>query len=334
MNRVGLAELGRELTRRGLTARSLAAWCGTSTLARLPERLPLAEQRVPAAGVLALFVAGAELSPARAEACLGAALVPCLEHGLLEERGGAVLAPRAILPVGRGSFVVCDPLDAPHPHAPTPWPDDSSHHLCGALAPVRGARWLDLGTGSAVAPLLVPQVAPLIVGAELVPRTAAAATLGAALSGQHTLHVVVSDLDAALTGTWDVVSCNAPIPDPAGGTLPPAAAACWHRTDAGFLPRLGQAIRRCLAPGGVAVLHTALAPLRPVLVELGGDALSVVYTPPEHPAFAITWWQPDLPTRQRVVHRRLTRERPHLDGTDRDDADNSRLPPLPDPSGS
>lgn len=329
-----LADLGRALARCGLTARALAAWCGTSTLARLPERLPTAEPRGTVADTLALFVAGAALAPARARACLGASLAPCLAHGLLDERGGALVAPRAILPVGRSSFVVCDPLDEPHPRAPTPWPDDSSHHLCGALANVRAARWLDLGTGSAVAPLVVPQLAPLIVGAELVPRTAAAAALGAALSGQRNLHLVVSDLDDSLTGTWDVVSCNAPIPDPAGVTALPAASSCWHRTDSAFLPRLGQAIQRLLAPGGLAVLHTALAPLLPVLAELGGDALSVVYTPAEHPTFAVTWWQPHLPTRQRAVRRLLTRDRPHLDGADRDDADNSRLPALPDPGGS
>ncbi len=334
--RVGLSELGRDLARRGLTARALASWCGTSTLARLPERLPLPERRGPAADLLALFVAGTPLPPARVRACLGDSLAPCLANGLLEERGDTLLAPRAIVPVGRGSFIACDPLDEPHPRAPTPWPDDSSHHLCGALAPVRGARWLDLGTGSAVAPLVMPQVAPFILGVELVPRTAAAAALGAALSGQRNLHLLVGDLDEALPGTWgtwDVVTCNAPIPDAAATALP-AAASCWHRTDAAFLPRLGRAVQRCLAPGGLAVLHTALAPLEPVLAELGGDALSVVYTPAEHPAFAITWWQPHLPARQRAVRRLLTRERPHIDGADRDDADNSRLPPLPEPSGS
>ncbi|MBK7537314.1 MAG: hypothetical protein IPI49_18490 [Myxococcales bacterium] len=340
-----LAALGRELGRRGLHPRGLALWSGTATLARLPERLlarQQARQHQPpgpsslAALPLELFVAGERLPRAEAARALGESLATCLATGLLVEDGGLVWAPQAVLPLGQGALAVCDPLHRrPHRDA-TPWPDDSSHHLCGALAGVRAARWLDLGTGSAIAPLGCPQVAPLILGTDVVPGTARAAALGAALSGRR-VHVAVSDLDLAVAGAWDLITCNAPIPDEPAAPLaadPSDRASRWRHAAPDFLDRLCHSVARRLQPGGLAVLHTALAPLLRALTELGGDAVCVAYTPAEVPAFAVTWWQPHLPRRLQVVRRQLTPQRPHIDERDRDDADNSRLPPLPELGGS
>lgn len=329
-----LAALGRELARRGLHARALELWCGTRTLARVPALL---ERGVPerggAATPLELFVAGRALPRAAAARALGPALAQSLEHGLLVEERGDVRATCALLPVLDGGILACAHWNAPPSRELVAWPDDSSHHLCGALTAVRGARWLDLGTGSALAPLTCPRVAPRVLGVELVQATARAATLGVRLSGRDAVSVVCADLDSAVDGRWDVITCNAPIPAPAGAPLG-ADDVRWRHADADFLVRLADTLARRVSPEGLAVLHTALAPLPHLVDRLGGDALSVVYTPPGVPGFAVTWWRASGPRRWRAARRTLTAERPHLDERDRDDADNSRLPPLPETGDS
>ena len=306
----------------GLSPRALAAWAGTERLAALPPRLPAlrAREPVPAAAALALFVAGAELA---ADRCRALPLDALIAAGLVERVSGepagedtrdgiarvgpAVRARVAILPLGRG-LLVCDRADAPDAPELVCWPDDSSHHLAGALPPGRRARWLDLGCGSAFAALARPEAAARLVGVDLNPRAIEHARLGLALSGIE--HAEVAPGDAAGDhGAADLVTCNAPIPgDP--------HAAIWRRTDAGFLARLTAAIPARLLPGGLAIVHTAREALP---AELPGERVFVAYAPAA-PAFGVLWWRPDAPARAIDAYRELTAARPHLDPHDRDAA--------------
>lgn len=372
LGRAELAQLGRALDGAGLSARRLGQWCGTSVLSRLPHRFAAGlPARAPAAFALDLLVAGRPAPLAEARARLGDALPALLELALLERGEDYVVARRAVLPLtparqrrGEATLAVCDRWDVVPTADSTPWPDGSSHHLCGALAGVaaeeelRPARWLDLGTGSGIAPLVHRALAERVVGVDLVVPTARAALLGAALSDHRRFHVAASDLDDAIAGEWDLVSCNAPIPDDPDeddSAQPPRADDTpWRRAPADFLERLCQRLPGRLRRGGMAVLHARHDALQRAFASLApsdrGERISVVYTPaadapstgataspsatdsPDVPAitpFSVTWWQPHLPERRVVAHRALTIERPHLDERDRDDARNNRLPSLP-----
>jgi SAM-dependent methyltransferase len=210
-----LAALGAQLRSAGLTARALAAWAGTARLAALPARLDaVPPSETPAGALLALLVAGAEVPRARLRGRSDAALAALIAHGLVERDAGRLRARVAILPLG-GSLLVCDRLDAPAERALVCWPDDSSHHLASAIPPGRREDWLDLGCGSAFAPLARPELAQRIAGVDINPRAARHAQLGAALSGVAHLTVSVRDIGDAQPPA-DLVTCNAPIPDPAG----------------------------------------------------------------------------------------------------------------------
>jgi SAM-dependent methyltransferase len=303
---MSLRRLGDQLRAAGLAPRALAAWAGTDRLAALPPRLAALRARppVPAAAALALLVAGAELP---ADRCRALPLDALLEAGLVERAGAAVRARVAVLPLGPG-LLVCDRADAPAASELVCWPDDSSHHLTGALPPGRRARWLDLGCGSAFAAIARPDAAARLVGVDLNPRAVDHARLGLALSGIEHAEVVLGDA-AADHGAADLITCNAPIPgDP--------HAAIWRRTDPGFLARLAAAIAARLAPGGIAIVHTAGEALP---AELPGEGVFVAYAPGA-PAFGVLWWRPDAPARAVTAYRELTAARPHIDPRDRDDA--------------
>jgi len=311
---MSLRRLGDQLRAAGLQPRALAAWAGTDRLAALPPRLAALRARppVPAAAALALLVAGAELPVDRcralpADRCRSLPLDALLAAGLVERAGDTVRARVAVLPLGRG-LLVCDRADAPAAPELVCWPDDSSHHLAGALPPGRRARWLDLGCGSAFAAIARPDAAARLVGVDLNPRAAEHARLGLALSGIEHAEVVLGDA-AADHGAADLITCNAPIPgDP--------HAAIWRRTDAGFLARLTDAIAARLVPGGLAIVHTAGEALP---TALPGERVFVAYAPGA-PAFGVLWWRPDAPARAVTAYRELTAARPHLGPRDRDDA--------------
>jgi SAM-dependent methyltransferase len=301
--------LGDRLRAAGLAPRALAAWAGTDRLAALPPRLATLRARppVPAAAALALLVAGAELP---ADRCRSLPLDALLAAGLVDlvgRAGDAVRARIAVLPLGRG-LLVCDRADAATEPALVCWPDDSSHHLAGALPPGRRARWLDLGCGSAVAAIARPDAAARLVGVDLNPRAVLHARLGLALSGIEHAEVILGDA-AGDHGAADLITCNAPIPgDP--------HAAIWRRTDAGFLARLTAAIAARLLPGGLAIVHAAGEALP---ADLPGERVFVAYAPVA-PAFGVLWWRPDAPARAITAYRELTAARPHLEARDRDDA--------------
>jgi hypothetical protein len=284
------------LRRAGLHARALAAWAGSDRLPIVAARCAeLAARPVtPASAVFALFVAGADVERA---------LVPDItDERLVDASATRLRAKLAILPIAR-ALVVCDRLDDPR----VCWPDDSSYHLAAAIPSGRRDTWLDLGTGSAFAPLARPELAAQIVGVELDPRAVEYARLGAALS--DVAHLDVREGDIAMpVGTAALVTCNAPIPVLAGSE---ANQPMWRATTADFVARLYAAARVAVAPGGIVIVHAALDALEPVVAALPGDRVVVAYTPaPRH--FAIAWWRPDAEPRLVHAHRELTLEHPHI----------------------
>jgi hypothetical protein len=329
-----LAALGEALRAQGLHARALALWMGTATLARLPAVLARAAPNPSrAAWILELLIAGRPAPRADARARLGDALDALDALGIIEQRGDQVRARRAVVPVaaaagGLEALAVCDRWDAAPSRDSTPWPDDSSHHLCGAVAALTPRRWLDLGTGSGLAPLTCARRAELILGGELVRPTARCAALGGALSARAVYRVAVMDLDDAVAGRWDLVSCNAPLPEQLA--LQDASAPRWRFAAADFVTRLCRSLPARVTDDGCAVIHARHDALARALAGLGGDAVSVVYTPVDVTAFSVTWWRPHLPARRLTARRLLTPARPHLETRDREDAVNNLLPSLPE----
>ncbi len=298
--------LGAQLRSAGLSPRALASWVGTDRIAALPAVLPaqVTREPVPAAVALTLFVAGVPLAMDRVQKNLP---VDALLHAkLLATHGNDVYAPAAILPLGP-SLMVCDRLDVPDAVDRVSWPDDSSHHLVGAIPPTkRRKRWLDIGCGSAFAQLALPNLADVMLAIDINPRAVAYARQGALLSGVDRLearHVGVDTIDGARA---DLVTCNAPLPDA-------AALAVWRRADPGFFGLLWPAIRRNLNEGGEAILHVAR---HTIPADLPGERVIVGYAPD----LCVLWWRPDAPELIATLDRPLTPDRPHVDLEDRDDA--------------
>jgi len=141
-----LAALGARLRNAGLHARALAAWAGTARLSALPARLDAmpAGPPTPAAAILALFVAGAEVTRDRLRTLSDATIEQLTAWQLIDRDAGRLRARVAVVPLG-AALLVCDRLDAPVEHDLVCWPDDSSHHLGSAIPPGRRVRWSDLG---------------------------------------------------------------------------------------------------------------------------------------------------------------------------------------------
>jgi SAM-dependent methyltransferase len=321
--------LGAQLRDAGLHARALAAWAGTARVAALPARLETLPPAATAAGAaLALFVAGAEVERSRLRSLPEAAIDALVAHELIERDGDRLRARVAVVPLG-AALVVCDRLDAPVERDLVCWPDDSSHHLAAAIPPGRRADWLDLGCGSAFAPLARPELAHRIAGVDVNPRAVRHARLGAALSG--TSHVAIAPGDIADPHeAAELVTCNAPMPgEPAdrrgddvarvagGDRLVPEV---WRRAEPDFFVRLWPALERAVRPGGLIVVHAASAALLPALADAPGERVIVRYTPDDVPGFAVAWWRPDAPARLVAARRALTPERPHIEPRDRDEA--------------
>jgi hypothetical protein len=225
-------------------------------------------------------------------------------------RGSSARAKVAILPLGE-SLLVCDRLDAPRTRDLACWPDDSSYHLALALPPHRRAAWIDLGCGSAFAPLLRPRAATAIVATDINDRAIRYAQLGVALSGVGHVWTSVGDLGDRLpprSRTADLVTCNAPIPEATGDPYRPL----WRAGDPGFVPRLYARAAAIASANAMVIVHAALDALAPVVAELPGERVIVSYTPAGVRAFAVAWWTPDGKPRQVTTRRDLTPERPHL----------------------
>jgi SAM-dependent methyltransferase len=279
-----------------LNARGLAAWCGTDRLSAVALLAQRAAERsvTPAAIPYALFVAGRSVHRS---------LVAELDPRLVESDGAQVRAKVAVLPLGE-SLIVCDRLDAPESSELVCWPDDSSYHLARSLPRLR-ERWLDIGCGSAFAPLYHRDAAH---GLDVNPRAIAYARLGAELS-RADLALTLGDVGSLKrTERWKLISCNAPIPDE------DPYRPLWRSTTLGFFEQLYRHIDRTLLPGGLAVIHATEAALEP-LADLPGDRCVVAYTPDR--GFAVAWWDRHGKDRYVTVRRPLTPDQPHVTYADR-----------------
>ncbi len=272
--------IGDALRAAGLSPRMLAAWAGTDRLSALPRLASrFAERPVTQPGaLLELFVAGRDVP----RAMLGAVDIEALQRlGLVEVAADAVRAPVAVLPLG-GSLLVCDRLDAPVERDLVCWPDDSSYHLARALPPGRASwTWIDLGCGSAFAPLFRPELAQQVAGVDINPRALRYARLGAELSGLA-FTAFQGDLcvPPGLLAACQLVTCNAPIP---GSTSLPF----WRAGDPHFVDRMLTTAGALVAPGGLVVVHSVLDALEPALRDLPGDRVIVTYTPEGVRGFSI-----------------------------------------------
>lgn len=320
-----LAALGARLRDAGLTPRALAAWAGTARVSALPARLDaLPAPETPAAAVLALLVAGAELARERLRTVPDATIEQLIACELLDREADRLRARVAIVPIA-SALLVCDRLDAAIERDLVCWPDDSSHHLATAIPAGRRAAWLDLGCGSAFASLARPELAGQIAGVDVNPRAVRYAALGAALSGIAHLTASLGDIGDAREAA-NLVTCNAPMPpgndrDPTrGDRLRGAMPELWRSADPDFFARLWPALPRAVRPGGLIVVHGACSVVLPALEDAPGERVVVTYTPDGVPGFAIAWWRPDAPARLATARRGLTPDRPHLDPRDHDDA--------------
>lgn len=304
------AELGAALRRAGLVPRTLEAAFGAGAIAGVRRRwrgLP----ETPATAAIRLFVGRESVATGDATRGLGATVVAALvDRHLLARHGDVFRAARAIAPIGPSLVVIGDD-----------WPDDSSHHLIGCLPPARVARWLDVGTGVAVAPLARPDRAAAIVAADVDREAVTCARLGVALSDARHIEVRQADLVTGCGDAFELITFNLPIPAEAGLTSAAEGGFRHAPPGADLLARFTAAAPAHLAPGGTIVMHTWLGPPAAALVDgLAGEVCAVDYTPDAAPAFAIVRWRPHAPAGHRRATRALTAAAPHLVWSDLDDA--------------
>lgn len=292
----------------GIHPGALAAWAGSCHIpivaTRIAElvRLPVTQ----ATAGLALLVAGADV-PRR---LLDPAVVTALMRHNVVTGGQWLRARVAIVPVGE-AWVVCDRAEAAEDREGVLWPDDSSYHLIHSLPSRRLSSWLDLGCGSGFASLVRPNTAGAMLGSDLNPRAIAYARLGASLSNVAHAQFCHADLATGISGTFALITCNAPIPSSDGGPM-------WRVTTAEFFSRLFEHAARVLDSDGMLVVHGAVDALHPLVGNLPGERVIVTYTPREHPReFAVLWWRPNGRRRLATGRRELTVARPHLDHDDR-----------------
>jgi hypothetical protein len=308
-----LATIGAALRYRGLSGRALSAWATPrlSALAHVLPSLPPAEGNT-AGALLELFVAGRALALARLHAL---DLESLHRADLIDVAGGEARARVSVLPLA-GSLLVCDRLDAPADRELACWPDDSSYHLALALPPGPHLRWLDLGCGSGFAPLMRPQLAEAIGGADLSARAVKFAKLGAGLSDVTHFTAYAADLADGVPEEWrgacQLVSCNAPIPDADVDPYRPM----WRASDSDFVARLYGQAAQLVAPGGSVVVHAAEDALAHVIGELPGERVVITYTPQGMRQFAIAWWRPHAVPRLIAIRHELTAQSPHLTYSD------------------
>ena len=286
--------IGVALARAGLTERAFRAYFGVGAIAHLPRVLDRRADpgpRPPRAAVpLELFCAGRAIGADVARAALGSDV---LASGLVVADGDLVRGAVSVLPFGP-SLAVFDRLDDDRRDA-VPWPDDSSHHLIACLPAARADRWLDVGSGPALAPLAAPGRAREIRATDVMPRAIEHARRGLALSGVAHVTAAVADLGAGAGGGWDLVTFNAPIPAPGD----PILARFWAEAPA------------LVAAAGEVIVHSTVAddPL-PALAGLGGAVVVARYA--RAPGFAVTWWRPAAPPARAVIDVELTPAAPHV----------------------
>jgi methylase of polypeptide subunit release factors len=208
--------LGAALRRVRYSESAVLEMLGEEAYSHERDELPRDERRLAPTRlgtvVRALFL---QLPVARADlaGALGERAVEALEAIGFAERAD-VYRPRArILPVGE-LYVASD--DYPERDSEDP-PDyvaayTLTSRVCDCLTPrVRGARVLDVGTGSGVQALLAARQASHVVATDINPRALAFTQLNAALNNLPNIEVRLGSLFEAVGGErFDLITCNPP----------------------------------------------------------------------------------------------------------------------------
>ncbi len=303
------------LRRVGLTPTRFAAYAQSEVLAHVP-RVRRSRTWGPAtprhAVPMLLWCDGAAVPLDAVTTAFGEHAQRLLASPLLQVSDGMVQARCAVLPVGE-QFICCD-FATDTQDNPVGWPDDSSHHLLGALpqAPVRYRRWLDVGTGPALAPLHRPRLAEAIVATDLNPRAIELASMGISLSGTSHITVAVADGVPALPPPGcDLLTFNAPMPAP-------VTHATWHFAPVQVLQAFLRAAPAHVNVNGVIIMHAMWTQLELATVQAsGGQAKLLLYHPnPSALGFGVLWWQPHQAGTVVIEQRALSVTRPHIDAAD------------------
>lgn len=293
-----LARIGYYLRHHGLTEQAVCTCFYVTSVGHAPMRT--ASLTPPDSPTLAailpwLLVAGKPLPVAAARAALGDELYETLRDvDLLTERSPLVWSEVCILPVGE-AIAVSDRFGG----GSAPLPDDSSFHLIGALPGRRLASWLDIGTGTGIAPLARRGLARRVVAGDINDEALDCARLGVGLSGAGEIELRNSDLfDAVEPGNWALITFNAPMPGP----------------DDDLLDRFWQDVRTRVGDHSEVVVHSQQAHDDYIeSLQLPGEVVVARYTPPGiEPAFGVTRWRPGGEQRSELRHVALTPERPHV----------------------
>jgi methylase of polypeptide subunit release factors len=208
--------LGAALRRVRYSESAVLELLGEEAYSHERDDLPRDERRLPPTHfgtvVRALFL---QLPVERTDlvAALGERAVDALEAIGFAERAD-VYRPRArILPVG-DLYVASDDYPAHDDEDP---PDyvaayTLTSRVCDCLTPrVRGARVLDVGTGSGVQALLAARHASHVVATDINPRALAFTELNAAMNGFTNVEVRLGSLFEAVGGErFDLITCNPP----------------------------------------------------------------------------------------------------------------------------
>jgi methylase of polypeptide subunit release factors len=210
------AALGAALRRVRYSESAVLEMLGDEAYSHDRDELPRDERRlaptrlgtVVRAVFLQLPVARAELTGA-----LGERAVDALESIGFAERADVYRPHARILPVGE-VYVASD--DYPDGGGEDP-PDyvaayTLTSRVCDCLTPrLRGARVLDVGTGSGVQALLAARRASHVVATDINPRALAFTELNAALNGFGNIEVRLGSLFEAVGGErFDLITCNPP----------------------------------------------------------------------------------------------------------------------------
>jgi|GEM_PF-1333521 len=297
-----LVHIGRALHDRGMTEHAVQACFGVNCVGHVPRcttSTPAPATLTRAAVLPWLLVAGKTLPAEAVRAVLGDELHQTMcRAALLAERDAHVRALVCMLPVGE-ALAVCNRIGGDD----VPLPDDSSFHMIGALPARRVDRWLDIGTGTAIAPLARRGLGGHVVGADVNTAVLACARLGAELSGATELELRTSDLFAAVEpDTWPLITFNAPLPQPGSELL----ARFWHDV-------------RARVDDHSEVLVHSQQPRDSYIesLQLPGDVLVARYTPEAmDPAFGVTRWRPGGRHRSHLRHVSLTPAHPHVTRAD------------------
>ncbi len=324
-----LAALGLALVRGGLHPRRLSAAWSTPIAGHAAARAGSGRWPVPpgpAGAALRCWVEGATVARAELVAA-GVPVAAAIGAGLLAPTGPAeVEATVTLLPVD-GGLLAADRLDRQARVDAAAVPDDSSHHLAAAIGDDRVERWLDLGAGPAVLPLLRPGRATHVLGLELGARAVALGRIGLALSAARGVELTVADLCAhALPGVppgrFERVTFNPPMPIGAdGATAPGPGHRVSTRGERVIAAGLAHAGRAC-AVGGEVLVHLAWTRATRALVAALPGAVTALCYGEAAATFALLRWHPHRRGRAVREHTAaLTPARPHLGRADLDAAD-------------